>query len=355
MSYKTIDEIHSTILENISNDYVKRQGYPTYDLTRGVSFAIKEVDDLAEQTRLKQSVRYLEGDELDTIIQERIGLVRKEATNAIGYVVITGNGVVNIGDLFATATGIQFKATENKTIDGLTEVNIECVEYGDIGNVAANTIREFPVTLQGLSKVTNPERTTGGAEIESDEDYRIRYFNNLRNKSNGVNQAAYIEWAESVTGVGRARCIPIWNGKNTVKVLLVGSDFTPANSRVVQAVQTLIDPNKNGDGAGTAPIGAVTTVEAAKSIGVTITIRALNYTGDLETIKTNIFNSVDRYIKTTAFNTDKIVLSKIAQYISEVSGVNEFTEILLNNGHASITLNNDECGYLTEVKYEDIT
>ncbi len=34
----TINQIHNTILQGVPDDYQKTEGFPTYDITRGVSF-----------------------------------------------------------------------------------------------------------------------------------------------------------------------------------------------------------------------------------------------------------------------------------------------------------------------------
>lgn len=130
-----------------------------------------------------------------------------------------------------------------------------------------NTITYMPVTIAGIGAVTNDEAATGGYDAESDEEFRARYYNDLQNPNNGSNQQAYIAWAMSVPGVGRVRIFPQALGANTVEVCLVDPNMEPAGSEVIQAVQALIDPNKNGDGSGEAPIGAVCTVTTGGTPG----------------------------------------------------------------------------------------
>ena len=351
---KTLDDIHSLMLSQIDNEYRKRQGYPTYDLTRGFAYGVKSCWDLAYDVARKIDIENLEGEELDLFISERTGLDRKQATKSKGEItIVQGNGSILKGDLFATEQGIQFVATESKEVHAGDTVKIESFMGGQATNVGIGEISEMPVTLQGIYKITNNKACTGGYDRENDTDYRERYYIKLRTPVNGVNANQYVLWAEEIDGVGKARCVPIWNGINTVKVVLIGNDFKPASEDLVARVQNYIDPNKNGDGAGVATIGAVTTVVAATQKNVDITIYGLKVSGALEETKKGIKENLDRYIKTSAFNKDYISLAKIGLVVAETKNVEDYREIRLNNSHESLQLQNDECGVLNEVIYND--
>lgn len=351
---KSLDDIHSLMLSQIDNEYRKRQGYPTYDLTRGFAFGVKDCWDLAYNTALKFDVENLNGSELDLFISERTGLYRKQATKSKGEItIVNGNGSILKGDLFATEQGDQFVATESKEVHSGDTVAIQSVVGGHDMNVGINEITQMPVTLQGIYKITNNSPLIGGYDKETDDDYRERYYIKLRTPVNGVNANQYVLWAESVDGAGRARCIPIWNGINTVKVVLVGNDFKPASDDLVNRVQAYIDPNKNGDGSGVATIGAVTTVVKATQVNVNVDIYGLKVSSALEETKNAIKVNLDRYIKTSAFNKDYISLAKIGLVIAETKNVDDYKEIRINGSHDSLQLQKDECGVLNEVTYHE--
>lgn len=351
---KSLNDIHDLMLANIDNEYRKRQGYPTYDLTRSFAFGVKSCWDLAYDVAKKLDIENLSGEELDLFISERTGLDRKQATKSKGEItIVQGNGSILKGDLFATEEGIQFVATESKEVHVGDAVKIESVIGGQVTNVGINEISEMPVTLQGIYKITNNKACTGGYDRENDTDYRERYYTKLRTPVNGVNANQYVLWAEEIDGVGKARCIPIWNGINTVKVVLIGNDFKPASDDLVNRVQTYIDPKKNGDGSGVAAIGAVTTVVAATQKNVDITIYGLKVSGALEETKKVIKENIDRYIKTSAFNKDYISLAKIGLVVAETKNVDDYSEIRLNGSHDSLQLQQDECGVLNEVTYNE--
>lgn len=341
------------MLQNIPNEWNKHEGYPVYDITRGFSFALDELDAKIEDVKNKQSVRNLSGSDLEKVIEERTGLTRKTGVKAVGRVkIVSGQGTVLKTDLFATENDIYFQSLEAKDVTAGDYVLVECTEGGIVGNVGTGTITVVPKTITGISQITNDEPTTGGYDTETDESLLERYFDRLRNPVNGVNTNQYIAWANSVAGVGGARCIPIWNGKNTVKVIIIGNDYKPASENVVKLVQDYIDPNKNGDGSGVATIGAVTTVESAKTTPIKVTIKGVKFSGDVNTLKAEIKDTIDRYIRQSAFNTDYVSIAKIGSLIIDIDGVTDFKELKLNDAHDSIQIENDACGVLSGVLYE---
>ncbi len=349
----SINDLHNTILTNIPNEYNKSEGYPVYDITRGFAFALDELDSKIEDVKQKQSVRNLSGQELEQVIEERTGLTRKTGVKAVGRVkIVSGQGTVLKTDLFATENDIYFQSLEAKDVTAGDYVLVECTEGGLVGNVGTGTITVVPKTITGISQVTNDEPTTGGYDTETDASLLERYFDRLRNPVNGVNANQYITWANSVAGVGGARCIPIWNGKNTVKVIIIGNDYKPASENVVKLVQDYIDPNKNGDGSGVATIGAVTTVVSAKTTPIKVTVKGVKFSGDVSTVKAEIKDTIDRYIRQSAFNTDYVSIAKIGALIIDIDGVQDFTELKLNDAHDSIQIENDACGVLSGVWYE---
>lgn len=349
----SINDIHKTMLDNIPNEWNKFEGYPVYDITRGFSFALDELDAKIEDVKNKQSVRNLSGSDLENVIEERTGLTRKTGVKAVGRIkIVSGQGTVLKTDLFATENDIYFQSLEAKDVTAGDYVLVECTEGGLVGNVGSGTITVVPKTITGISQITNDEPTTGGYDTETDASLLERYFDRLRNPVNGVNANQYIAWANSVAGVGGARCIPIWNGKNTVKVIVIGNDYKPASDNVVKLVQDYIDPNKNGDGSGVATIGAVTTVVSAKTTPIKVTIKGVKFSGDVSTLKAEIKDTIDRYIRQSAFNTDYVSIAKIGALIIDIDGVTDFTELKLNDAHDSIQIENDACGVLSGVWYE---
>lgn len=349
-----VNTIHNTILNGIDDSYQKTEGYPTYDLTRGIAYGIDLVYTHSKEVEYKQHIENLSGDELVQVILERTGLERKHATKAEGELtVIQGFGNILKGDLFETETGIQFESLYSGLVQTGDKFKVRALVGGVDGNVTANTIVYMPVTITGISKVTNAKATEGGYDEETDSSLIERYYDRLRNPINGVNANQYIEWAESVDGVGGAKCIPVWKGINTVKVVIIGSDFKPATTPIIKAVQDYIDPHKNGDGAGESPIGAVTTVVSATTKTINVSLQLTVNSGvKADDVKANIKKLLERYITSIGFKESYVSRAKIGQQILSVNGVKDYDDLKLNGTYENVRLQTEDCAVLGAITYE---
>ena len=143
--------------------------------------------------------------------------------------------------LYLITSNVIFNITENAIIpnDGSVTVRIVCDSAGVKGNVEKGKINRFPVTIQGLISVTNEISTTGGSDKESDVELRKRFTEYVSHPITSGNKWQYISWAKSVDGVGDAKCLPLWNGAGTVKVIIVDSEKQLAGSELINKVQSL--------------------------------------------------------------------------------------------------------------------
>ena len=168
---------------------------------------------------------------------------------------------MSVGEKVA-AGNVIFNITENAIIpnSGSVTVRIVCDSAGVKGNVEKGKINRFPVTIQGLVSVTNEISTTGGSDKESDVELRKRFTEYVSHPITSGNKWQYISWAKSVDGVGDAKCLPLWNGAGTVKVIIVDSEKQLAGSELINKVQSYIDEQ--------CPIGADVTVTTATAVSI---------------------------------------------------------------------------------------
>lgn len=345
-----LETIHETLLNNISDDYQKTIGYPTYDLLKSVAFGLAELTSKNEAVTAKINVDNLIGDELTRFVKQRKGVYRKLATKAKAAITITGTGQINIGDLFETAGGVQFASIESKAIAGSGTVLAESVIPGVNGNVGANSIVKLPVTISGITAINNINPATGGYDEETDVALRERYYTALQTPATSGNKYHYRLWALEVTGVGDARVFPLWNGNNTVQVVIIDSLRKPANSELAAKVQLYIDPNSTGTGEGQAPIGAKCTVVSAtaKTINVAVTVNA-NKSYNQSDIEANINADLDKYFSDISFKQDYISYFKTGGVINDVPGVYDYSNFTLNNGSQNISIGEKEVPVLGSV------
>lgn len=352
----SVDAVHEELLLNISDSYQKTEGFPTWDILKAGAFGIKKVWDNALLVQYKQDIDNLTGDELEQVIYQRTGLKRRDAVKAKGTVtIIKGSGVLTTGDLFSSEDGVLFKPLQVVAVTDGSLVNVEAVEGGISGNVPPNSVVSMPITIPGISKITNEQAMTGGYDPETDEDFRARYYEYLQMPATCGNKYHYLMWAKEVDGVKGVKVIPCWNGKNTVKVIVMGNDYKPASESLVKAVQDYIDPGCTGEGLGQAPIGAVTTVVAADELTINVSVTlTLGLSVDKETVQELVYEAIDDYIKSIAFTGAFVSYAKIGACIMGVDGVIDYADLLVNEGQANIEISFNQCPVLGEVVFNDV-
>lgn len=344
---KTSPLIHAEMLNDISNEYDKTDGSFIFDATKPAANQLESAYSSMDEVVSLLDVENLSGEELTKFVEQRTGIKRRAATYATGLLEVQGNGMVTTGDIFQTESGIQFQATETVTITVSGMVNIKAVIAGNIGNVPANQITNIAISIQGINSVSNPSPTANGYEQESDDELRKRYYERLQTPATSGNKSHYINWAKEVSGVGDVKVFPLWNGDNTVKVVIIDSNLEPANNELVEIVQNHIDPGITGLGEGSAPIGAYCTVASAvpKNINISFTVTLLEgYT--IETVQQNVSETVTNYLRSIAFKQNFVSYAQIGNYILDSEGVLDYSGLTVNGGTINIAVLDEEVAVL---------
>lgn len=329
----TLDDKYQKSIGFFAWDFFVAIGRIIYDLWQRVIYIAKCLTDLNN----------MDYNDLVNFVYQTRGIVAKVSSASSGELTIkTGAGTINSGAIFETADGTQFQAKETKTVAEGDTIHIQCLTTGIVGNVPANSITVIPTTITGIVAVTNDEAFTNGYENESKEDLLNRYYDDLQNPVASGNEYHYKKWAKEITGVGDAKIKSLWNGDNTVKVVIINSNKTVPSSDLVQAVQNYIDPlDQWGCGKGQAPIGAYCTVvgATAKELNISVSV-SLKSGVDLETVKQNIDNSINEYLQTVAFSNEISYISyaKIGAIIMDTDGVNDYSGMTINGSNDNVVL-----------------
>lgn len=353
---KTKNSIHQEMLKNISDDLDKSVGSFVYDATMPAAIELEGAYKDISKVAKKMSIENLSGDELAQRVKDRTGIDRKPATRATDLVLITGSpgALINKGDK-VTSDIVSFSFAESLVVgsSGQTLVRVECDELGTIGNVPTNAIRYFPITLPGLTSVTNPNPFYNGYNAESDADLLQRYYERLRTPATSGNRAHYRNWAREVIGVGNAKVIPLWAGPNTVKVVIIDANKQPASQNLVDEVQHYIDPGITGLGDGAAGIGAFCTVVSATELPIQISLTVTKdpaYTDSQR--QANVEAVVREYLQSIAFIENQLSYAKIGALILGTEGILDYTNLLINGGTSNIQIGNEEVPVLGGVVIE---
>jgi uncharacterized phage protein gp47/JayE len=256
---QTYEGILQRMLDRIPDDIDKTEGSYIWDALSPAAYELLVAVIWVQETLRKGFASTVASDVpgevtdwLDLRVKEH-GLTRKPAEYASGKVTFSGvaGTLIPIGTRIATPAGsrdnetaVLFETLNDVNIDtnGSIDANIQAIEAGTSGNVAANAIQIMVDTITGVTSVTNASATSGGIDIEDDIALLQRYLQHVRSPSAGGNKADYIRWATEVSGVGGASVVPIEDGPGTVNIYIIDSNKAPAVQDLIEDVQNYIAP-----------------------------------------------------------------------------------------------------------------
>ena len=252
-----------------------------------------------------------------------------------------------------SADGIQYEITSDTEVKGEAYIHITATEAGEIGNTTANTVTSMVTSNANIKSITNPKPIEGGTDEETDEALRERYHLRLSMPATSGNKAHYILWATECVGVGGAKAVRDTTVNNKVNVYICGDNGEAADKATVDLVQEYIDPLGNGDGSGTAPIGAICEVKSAgiKQINIGGRVELDNTQTDEKTLL-NIKNDITNYLSQINFRKTELSYAKLLNIAVNSLGVNDVTGFKLNNGYENVVCQETEIFTLNKFNME---
>ena len=299
------------------------------------------------------------GDYLDLIVQER-GIMRKPAVAAVRKAVF--NVPVASGAQFKTINGMDSVIFVSGPLlssgSGFYVYSMTCQIPGTIGNSYVGSL--LPITaVAGLTSAILEEIIVAGTEEETDEALRIRYFETFNVEPFGGNIQSYRNAILAIEGVGAVQVYPAWRGGGTVLCSILGDDFKPAISSVVQTVQDIICPAvddgniPSSNGYGMAPIGAAVTIVTGAALNLNITCN-IEFIGGIqngaERYQTDVEQKIREYIDTvkrswgkplkshTIDYTITVYVSRIIYAILTIDEIVNVTDVLINGSGEDLDL-----------------
>ena len=356
---ETVESIHARMLNSLPSDVDidKSEGQFLWDFTRPTALEKQYFVEykLVEAIKLIFPM-FSSGIYLDYHAESR-NMKRKSATASVGTITITGAAGVEIplGARFMTESGngvasVDFITTENASIptNGSIDIRVRCTIDGVAGNVGAGTIVLKDASLpSGITGITNNLPTTGGTDIESDEELRnriVEYDQNLYVSYVG-SLYDYKRWSLEVDGVGDATPIPPNDDSGVVTIILLDANHEPANDELCQAVSNhILSPDD--------PMQRLTSINATVIVrpptAVTIEVSAkitLDKATTLDNVKAVFANKLKNYLNSTP--SVGIKYSAVAALLYNTEGVVDYQNLRINNDTANIDIEQDElpvCG-----------
>lgn len=354
---ESVDDIHNRMIEAAPSNVNTIEGDIFWDNTRPIAEEIAKFKNIALKNLIYSRFPQTALDEDLDLCGEDDGVSRKSADYAIQKIKFTGaeGTIIEKGRIVCTVateenTSVEFAINEDTSIreSEETTVNAICTVPGAIGNVALGNIKILAKSLDGISSVENIEMVKLGVDKESNENYSSRILEKAQKPITSGNKNHYEAWAKEVTGVGDAKCFPLWNGRGTVKVVIVDTNKKGATTQLIQDTYNYIDSVR--------PVisGTLTVVSATeKAINITANISlATGYT--IDNVKENFNLLLDKYLKEIAFKVTYISIAKIGNILLSTEGILDYSGLTLNNGTGNLQLADEDIAILGTTTFSEV-
>lgn len=347
----TTEKILSELLSQAPEGIDTRPGSIFYDAVKGCAIVMSR---LYADINMVANLVYIDttgGEYLDKKASEH-GLSRHTATQAV-YKFIYNGTAPSIGSRFY-CDGLYF------TLELDVENNL-CLIADKPGEASNSIIQGTPavpvIPVSGLITSSFGEKLIYGTEIETDESLRERLRQRISAPAENGNKAHYKKWCEEVDGVGLAKIVPLWNGANTVKGVLISPSGTSVSTTVVNAVQNYVDPNSSGLGEGAANLGAHFTAVSASEYQINVKLSGFIPANGFTTAEAiiGIKNALTDYLKKqalTAFEetTTRIYSSALGAVILSLPSVNAYSTLTINSStEPYVTISDDKVAVMGTV------
>lgn len=335
----TYEDILERMLDRVPEDIDKREGSVIYDALASAAVELQlmyiELDVVLRETFADTASR----ENLLRRAAER-GITPKKAVKAVLKAEITPEALdIPIGSRFS-CNSLTYRVLE-KVGNGVYQ--IECETEGTAGNRVFGKL--IPIEyIDGLEKAELKELWIPGEEEEGTESVREKYFASFRSQAFGGNKQDYMDKACNIQGVGAVRVTPVWDGAGTVKLTILDTQYRAASEHLLDQVQQIIDPTKDGNGTGIAPIGHVVTIDTPTEFPVSVRAAIVFDTGySFETLRSQITEALDQYLAEVRKewpqkDTMVIRIAQIESRLLGITGILDISATLLNGQSENLIL-----------------
>lgn len=325
------DEILNEMLGNLPNTYDKNEGSVIRDLLSPCAIYGAKRESTDEGILNNAFFETADYQHKIIIAKERANIEPKPAGFAYGNVTITGapGTIVSAGTTVASDV-LLYDVTENSTIGagGTAECKVRCREAGRAGNIPAGAIKAFPVTIEGLTSVTNAAAFDTGYDAESIEDLSKRYYLKVRNPGTSGNPAHYRNWAMEVDGVGDAKAFGRTPNRGSVTVYIIDSNKTGASAQLVKKVQEHIDVER--------PYPANVLVCSAQEVAINVSVTIVLNAGDTKNYTEEIKKYITGYLTSIAFLQNYVSYARVSDAILNIPGIVDISNLTVNGSTTNV-------------------
>ena len=265
-----------------------------------------------------------------------VGMERKVSAKATVELHFVGGNRIDIpaGTVcYSSRTGLCYQTLEDAVTSSHTaDIRAEAAESGAQYNLEAMEIDSFKTPFKGIGTVINLTAASGGSDAENDAEFWARWHARMSLPATSGNAAQYVGWALETPGVAYAACIPVWDGPNTVKVIVAGPGKAAVSQTIIDACKAYIETRR--------PIGAEVTVASAAELQISLVASVTLETGtSVEAVEAELTQRVTAMLEALEFGAAlTIPYSKFLGCLLSCSGVADYSGLTVNGDTANITV-----------------
>ena len=247
-----------------------------------------------------------------------LGVPRKLATYASGQVVFNGTTGIFIpaGTALNMPNGQTYTTLSDALVNsaGQAYADVQADNTGTAGNAAGNSEISLVSPINGIVSAASvgPNGLTGGADIETTEEYRARLLKFIQDQPGAGDPTFYENAALTRPGVTRAKCFRIYNGPGTVGLSFMMDNTYPngiPSPGDVAAMQSFLESIMPAD---------VAELIVFAPVAHTVDIEISDLFPDNITIRNNITDALTIGFRTNYNWGDTVYVSQISGIISAI-------------------------------------
>ncbi|MCP1355096.1 baseplate J/gp47 family protein [Aneurinibacillus migulanus] len=342
-----VDEIHDRMESNINDRYDKTEGQFPWDGPRTTAIEVQK-EQISTQNMYYNGFLNASMDLLYMKLwSRRVGIDWKPAAKSSNLVTFKGvdGTTIPAGTImqFIEEDAIDFISLEDGIItSGQAEIPFECAVGGTVGNIPANSLQ----LIEPITGVDSTEHTafTNGVDEESKESLLKRTLERARNPGISGNVAHYREWAMSRVGVADAKVYPVWDGNNSVKVVLLDDNGQAPAQSIIDDVAQYIETVR--------PAGPKITVVGVTEIAIDVSAKVVPTSySDVEKITKQFTPAALEYFKQLAFKDPLVRWTRIANILGDIPDVIDYESLTINGDTANIEIPDGSVAVLGTVNF----
>lgn len=343
--HQTFDSILQRMLDRVPANVDKREGSIIYD---ALAPAAAEIAEMYNELNINANLSIADtaSGEYLTRRTAEFGVNRLPATKARRRGEFFNSSGLPLNVPIGSRYGINDLVYVVVSVIETGVLVVECETAGVVGNQQFGPLLSLDY-INGLSTATLADVLVPGADEETDEALRERYYSVVNEPAFGGNIADYKQKIRAISGVGDLKVYPTWDGGGTVKVTIIASDWSEPTPSLIEGVQQIIDPVA-GQGIGIAPIGHSVTIDGATAVTINVeTSITLSSGVTVGQVQNEIEAVIAAYLlglrKDWARQSQLIVrVAQIEARILTVTGVVDVNNTGINGQALNITLGADE-------------